>query len=59
MIFRVLINTIKLRYPQNNLKNAKELGATSLMFLIHPTLLEEEIQATCGAIKAVMNLAST
>jgi dTDP-4-amino-4,6-dideoxygalactose transaminase len=44
--------------PQNNLKNAKELGAASLMFLIHPTLLEEEMQATCDAIKEVMNIAS-
>ena len=30
--------------PKNSLINAKELGETSLMFLIHPSLQKKEIQ---------------
>jgi dTDP-4-amino-4,6-dideoxygalactose transaminase len=44
--------------PKQRLKNAKELGETSLMFLIHPTLLKTEIDKTCEAIGAVMQQAS-
>lgn len=40
--------------PQERLPVAKELGETSLMFLVHPTLTEEEIQKTCNAIRRVM-----
>jgi len=43
--------------PKKRLPNAKELGETSLMFLAHPTLTEDEIQKTCDAIKSVMELA--
>ena len=43
--------------PRKRLPNAKELGETSLMFLVHPTLTEDEIQRTCTAIKTVMELA--
>jgi dTDP-4-amino-4,6-dideoxygalactose transaminase len=39
------------------LANAKELGETSLMFLVHPTLKSEEIRKTCDVIQVVMNLA--
>ena len=44
--------------PKERLANAKELGETSLMFLVHPTLTEDEIQQTCGAITSVMDLAT-
>jgi len=44
--------------PKERLPNAKELGETSLMFLIHPNLTEEEIQKTCNAITSTMDLAS-
>jgi len=44
--------------PKERLVNAKELGETSLMFLVHPTLTEGEIKKTCDAIKFVMNLAA-
>jgi len=44
--------------PENRLGNAKELGETSLMFLVHPTLKGEEIGLTCQAIKEVGELAS-
>jgi len=43
--------------PKERLANAKELGETSLMFLVHPTLTEDEIQQTCDAIISVMELA--
>ena len=45
--------------PKERLANAKELGQTSLMFLVHPTLTKNEIQQTCDAITSVMNLATT
>ena len=44
--------------PKERLANAKELGETSLMFLVHPTLTEDEIQQTCNAITSVMDLAT-
>ena len=43
--------------PKKRLPNAKELGETSLMFLVHPTLTKDEIQQTCEAITSVMELA--
>ena len=36
--------------PKERLTNAKKLGETSLMFLVHPTLTEEEIQKTCDVL---------
>ena len=33
--------------PKQNLLNAKTLGDTSLMFLVHPTLTDKEIKKTC------------
>ena len=44
--------------PKERLPVAKALGETSLMFLVHPTLTEEEIQRTCHALSEVMLLAS-
>ena len=44
--------------PVNRLPIAKQLGETSLMFLVHPTLTESEISKTCDVIKDVMSLAS-
>jgi len=43
--------------PKERLANAKELGETSLVFLVHPTLTKDEIQQTCDAITSVMHLA--
>lgn len=40
--------------PKNRLPVAKKLGETSLMFLVHPTLTDAEIQKTCNAIEQVM-----
>jgi dTDP-4-amino-4,6-dideoxygalactose transaminase len=44
--------------PQERLPVAKELGETSLMFLVHPTLTETEIDRTCTALRAVMEEAA-
>ena len=44
--------------PKVSLPNAKKLGEESLMFLVHPTLNNNEIQKTCDVIKAVMKMAS-
>ena len=40
--------------PAKRLPVAKELGETSLMFLVHPTLSEDEISRTCAALAEVM-----
>ena len=39
--------------PKKILQVAKELGETSLMFLVHPTLTKEEIQKTCDVLTEV------
>ena len=44
--------------PNDRLPNAKELGETSLMFLVHPTLTEDEIKLTCNVLTEVMILAA-
>ncbi len=41
--------------PKERLPVAKELGETSLMFLVHPTLTDAEIDKTCEVIIKVMN----
>ena len=41
--------------PDFRLPIAKELGETSLMFLVHPTLTEHEISKTCEVIDAVLS----
>ena len=43
--------------PKERLPVAKELGETSLMFLVHPTLTMEEIELTCSVIREVAKLA--
>ncbi len=40
--------------PQERLPIAKELGESSLMFLVHPTLTKAEITKTCEVIERVM-----
>jgi len=39
--------------PKVRLPGAKKLGETSLVFLVHPTLTEEEIQKTCDVLTEV------
>jgi dTDP-4-amino-4,6-dideoxygalactose transaminase len=40
--------------PEERLPIAKELGETSLMFLVHPTLGLENIEKTCDVIQGVL-----
>ncbi len=42
--------------PESPLPNAVRLGETSLMFLIHPTLTEQEVSETCKKIRQVDEL---
>ena len=44
--------------PTKRLPNAVELGETSIMFLVHPTLTEAEILKTTQVMKAVFELAN-
>lgn len=43
--------------PERRLKVAQELGETSLMFLVHPTLTDADIERTCQAIDEVLSIA--
>jgi dTDP-4-amino-4,6-dideoxygalactose transaminase len=45
--------------PEERLPVAKELGETSLMFLVHPTLTDAEIKKTCQVIHEVLEKALT
>lgn len=40
--------------PEKSLENAKRLGETSLMFLVHPTLTVEDMEFTVKSIKSVL-----
>jgi dTDP-4-amino-4,6-dideoxygalactose transaminase len=44
--------------PSQRLSNARELGETSMMFLVHPTLKASEIELTCKVLSDVMEQAS-
>ncbi len=44
--------------PVQRLANAKELGETSMMFLVHPTLTRAEMDLTCQVIVDVVTEAS-
>jgi dTDP-4-amino-4,6-dideoxygalactose transaminase len=44
--------------PAARLPCAQKLGETSLMFLVHPTLSQEEMNKTCEVLKEVMLLAT-
>jgi dTDP-4-amino-4,6-dideoxygalactose transaminase len=44
--------------PANRLPVAKELGETSLMFLVHPTLTQAEIRKTQDVVREVLRAAS-
>ncbi|QXI49223.1 DegT/DnrJ/EryC1/StrS aminotransferase family protein [Pseudomonas anuradhapurensis] len=44
--------------PQQRLPVARQLGETSLMFLVHPTLTEAEIEKSCDVLITVMQNAA-
>jgi dTDP-4-amino-4,6-dideoxygalactose transaminase len=41
--------------PKERLPVARELGETSLMFLVHPTLEDKHIEMTCNVLREVMS----
>jgi dTDP-4-amino-4,6-dideoxygalactose transaminase len=43
--------------PADRLPNARELGDTSLLFLCHPTLTNDEVAKTCDVLETVMRRA--
>lgn len=43
--------------PSSRLKIAKELGETSLMFLVHPTLSKSNMEYTCRVVQKVFEAA--
>lgn len=45
--------------PKERLKNAVELGETSLMLLVHPTITEEQIDFCCKHLKDVLTKAGS
>jgi dTDP-4-amino-4,6-dideoxygalactose transaminase len=45
--------------PKSRLPIARELGETSLMFLVHPTLRTEDLAVTCDVVKQVMQEATS
>lgn len=44
--------------PEQPFAVARELGETSLMFMVHPTLTDAEIEKTCVVLQDVMGLAT-
>jgi dTDP-4-amino-4,6-dideoxygalactose transaminase len=44
--------------PSEPLQVARELGETSLMFLVHPTQLDAHIDKTCDTVRRVMEAAT-
>ncbi|MDY0206182.1 MAG: DegT/DnrJ/EryC1/StrS aminotransferase family protein [Pseudomonas sp.] len=44
--------------PAEPLPVARELGETSIMFMVHPTLTAAEIKKTCDVLSEVMSLAT-
>lgn len=44
--------------PETPLPIARQLGGTSLMFLVHPTLTDAEVNKTCETIRKVITAAS-
>lgn len=44
--------------PKSALPVARELGATSLMFLTHPTITDEEVERLCGVLEEVFTAAT-
>jgi dTDP-4-amino-4,6-dideoxygalactose transaminase len=44
--------------PKRPLPVAEELGQTSLMFLVHPTLAESDVADTCRAVEKVLAVAT-
>ena len=44
--------------PREPLAAARDLGESSLMFLVHPTLTEAHVSRTCDVVEDVMQQAT-
>lgn len=44
--------------PQKRLVNARELGETSFMMLVHPTLTAVEMEKSCSVLRSILQAAS-
>ena len=44
--------------PSRRLPVARELGETALMFLVHPTLSEDDMDDTASAVEKVLTCAA-
>ncbi|MEF1185569.1 aminotransferase, partial [Vibrio sinaloensis] len=44
--------------PEQRLPNAVELGETSIMLLVHPTLTKAEIEKTAQVLREVLKVAT-
>ncbi|QZA78322.1 DegT/DnrJ/EryC1/StrS aminotransferase family protein [Deefgea tanakiae] len=44
--------------PAQRLEVARQLGETSLMFLVHPTLTDTDMDLVCNGVRAVLNQAT-
>jgi dTDP-4-amino-4,6-dideoxygalactose transaminase len=44
--------------PAERLPVARDLGESSLMFLVHPTLTDAEVAKTCAVIESVLAAAT-
>lgn len=47
----------RIERPEQPLPIARELGETSIMFLVHPTLTEDEVERFCATLKNVLTAA--
>ncbi len=48
----------KIFKPVKRMPVSQDIGESSIMFLVHPTLTEEQIQMTCNELKNIMHIAS-
>ena len=48
----------KFKTSQKRLKNARQLGDTSIAFLVHPNMTVKDIKKTCNALKKVLKEAT-
>lgn len=45
--------------PSERLPNARELGDTSIAFLVHPNLKDDEVATTCRVVDEVLSIAAS
>ena len=55
-VCRLNFSVVKKQLLNDGICNAQQLGETSLMFLVHPTLTEESLKKTVNAIQQVIQM---